>query len=548
MTGRLSIIAILKMLFSILAIVFFGQFHGAVGAQDTWSGYGGNIYNNRWASLNTDIDSSSILSLAGHCKATYPSGISATPIISRSIAYYPTWNGSFVAYDYDACQTIWQANVTAIINSYAPLTAEQQEIMLPVGRSSAQIDGDIIYFGTIANSLIVALDLNTGKHLGSIQIGVHPLATVTGSITFYDGKIYAGTSSLEEEIDIEPDYKCCSFVGNFAAVAFDSLSREFKFVWNVPMIPEKYVEEGWAGVGVWGGQPSIDIDRNQVYIGTGNVYTMPESVIACFNATRLNATATNDPCLPSDILQESLLALDLDTGKIKWIHHMHALDAWTEACGYYPLFPGNPTLCPFTPGPDADFGMAPTYVPGSQYTPDRKDIIVVGQKNGNLYALCAEDGTTLWATVATIGGIAGGLSWGMAVDESQIYYTALNSEGLPWQLQPQNTTIDYSAWGAVSLLTGDFVWGTPVPGSGSTYTPATVVGDLVLVSSGGSTTVNGSLVALKKTTGAIVAEFDAGLDFRGGIAVVGQSVIFGVGYGGIIAGPSVGDLFVMRLS
>ena len=59
--------------------------------------------------------------------------------------------------------------------------------------------------------------------------------------------------------------------------------------------------------------------------------------------------------------------------------------------------------------------------------------------------------------------------------------------------------------------------------------------------------ISASKLALKMT-GDIVAEFEAGPDFRSGIAVVGQSVIFGVGYSGIIAGPSVGGLFVMRLS
>jgi hypothetical protein len=37
-----------------------------------------------------------------------------------------------------------------------------------------------------------------------------------------------------------------------------------------------------------------------------------------------------------------------------------------------------------TPGPDADFGMAPSFVPGSRSTPYGKDTLVVGQKNGNL--------------------------------------------------------------------------------------------------------------------------------------------------------------------
>ena len=62
-------------------------------------------------------------------------------------------------------------------------------------------------------------------------------------------------------------YPCCSFVGNFAALTFDREILEFYTVWNQTMLPGPNVPGGWAGVGVWGSQPAIDVVRNQVFIG-----------------------------------------------------------------------------------------------------------------------------------------------------------------------------------------------------------------------------------------------------------------------------------------
>jgi len=74
-----------------------------------------------------------------------------------------------------------------------------------------------------------------------------------------------------------------------------------------------------------------------------------------------------------------------------------------------------------------------------------------------------------------------------------------------------------------------------------------VVGDLVLVANTGSTTGNGSLVALNKTTGTIISEIEVGPYFRSGVTVQGQNLIFGNGYGGIVAGPAIGSLYVLKV-
>src|ERR1700761_1565037 len=84
-----------------------------------WSGWGANIYNNRWASSNTFLNSTTVASLTRQCYINYKSGgVSATPVISGNLVYYPTWDGQFVALDYTTCKPKWQINVTTIIEKY----------------------------------------------------------------------------------------------------------------------------------------------------------------------------------------------------------------------------------------------------------------------------------------------------------------------------------------------------------------------------------------------------------------------------------------------
>lgn len=82
------------------------------------------------------------------CNITYDQGVSATPVLEGNIAYYPTWDGDFVALNYKTCQVVWNYNVTSLINSYAPQTMAQKKIVFQSARTSPVIDGNVIYFGT----------------------------------------------------------------------------------------------------------------------------------------------------------------------------------------------------------------------------------------------------------------------------------------------------------------------------------------------------------------------------------------------------------------
>lgn len=530
---------------------------------EEWTGWGGNIRNNRWASTNTQISSRTIGSLAPHCKIYYDKGVSATPVLKDNMVYYPTWNGLFVALDFVACRVRWQINVTDIVLAYKPMSKLQQGNVRPVSRTSPQIDGHVVYFGTLTHALIVAVDRFSGGVLGMVQINSHPFAVVTMSPTFFDGKLFVGAASVEENLTLDPAYKCCTFVGNVVALQFHLSKRTFTVAWNVTMIPDASAAMGWSGVGMWGSQPSIDKVRRQVFFASGNTYSLPDVIIDCQEATQ-NLSAVQrglvpDPCLPRDILQNSVIAVDLDLGILNWVHQLEGLDAFTAACGYPGFAPQNPALCPEIPGPDYDFGMAPTFVPGGSRssTPYGKDIVVVGQKSGILYGISAQTGRLFWSTATSPGGLAGGLSWGVAADEARAYFTAINWGNEDWALQPAGVeTVNRSGYGAVSLATGAILWEVGVPGNGTSFAPPSVVGDLVLVGKTGVDAdgmrnyeqTNGSLVALNKMTGKLVLEYVLDTNTHGGVAVGDEYVLLGLGYDGFGSMALVpGSMTVMKV-
>ncbi|RFU33222.1 hypothetical protein B7463_g3145, partial [Scytalidium lignicola] len=429
-------IPILIAAFSVFEAIAAESQYGLTGG---WSGWGANVFNNRWASENTEISSHNIHSLEHKCQFDYPFGVSATPVTLNEMVYFPTWSGEFVAVNYLTCKVQWQINITSLIEEYLPITGTAT-ITKHVSRSSPQIDGDTLFFGTITHALIVAINRHTGQVLGQVQVNPHPLAILTTSPTFYDNKLFVGAASLEETgADHIPDYPCCSFVGNMVALSFDKFHNCFNVEWNVTMLP---LQSNWSGAALWGSQPAIDSVRKQ-----------------------------------------------------------------TISCGGGLLPPVNPQNCPPEPGVDADFGMAPTFIPyGGK---NNQDAIVVGQKNGVIYSMSAETGKLLWSTITSPGGAGGGLSWGMAVDNQRVYFTAISSASKTWQLQPSHLTINNSAYGAVSLDSGSILWETPAPESAVAYGPPTAVGDVILVARTGDNIADyentgGGLIALSQKMGELL--------------------------------------------
>ncbi|KAK3312671.1 quinon protein alcohol dehydrogenase-like superfamily [Apodospora peruviana] len=516
-----------------------------LGHDDNGDGWGAEIYNNRWAGPDATVDVANIGSLAPFCEKKYNPGVSASPLVFNGIAYYPTWSGLLVALNYRTCETVWRTNISRIITEYQPADEFQRNFL--AARATPVMDDNhkVLYLGTLIHALLLAIDMKTGKLIDSLQLSDHPFALLTQSPTFYDGRLYQGVSSLEEGApQVIPGYRCCTFRGSMNAATLKN--GRLRLLWSRDMVPP---DTNISGSAIWGSQPSIDPIRRQVFIATGNTYALPDEFEACQNQTA-NITAiqkgltAHDPCLPRNVFQESVLALDLESGRINWVTQLSALDAWNVACvgGILgPTPPGAELQCPDNPGPDADFGMAPAFVLGSEHTPDGLDIVVIGQKNGNLYALSAQTGMTLWAVRTGPGGLEGGHSWGMAVDDAAVYYTAINSLRENFTLPlAGNTTISNSAFGAARLKDGKILWETQAPGNMSSFVVPAVVNDVVLNGVTGSYAPGslfpkgpGALTPLDKRTGKVLEFKELDSYFHGVIAVVHEYVMFGTGYGGL---------------
>jgi hypothetical protein len=99
--------------------------------------------------------------------------------------------------------------------------------------------------------------------------------------------------------------------------------------------------------------------------------------------------------------------------------------------------------------------------------------------------MSAQAGTIFWTTVTSPDGIGGGLSWGLAVVDSRVYFVATNSGEETWRMQPSNEVTNRSAYGAASLLTGALLWEVAVLANDVAYGYPSV-GDLVIVGRTGS--------------------------------------------------------------
>ena len=259
-----------------------------------------------------------------------------------------------------------------------------------------------LYFSDF-NAFVYALDLNIKKLLWKVKIDEHPNATITGTLSLFEDRLYIPVSSSEIIESVNENYPCCSFRGSMVALN----KGDGSLVWKTYTIQEELSQHGEnsegtpimgpSGAPIWTGV-TIDTLRRTLYIGTGENYTRP-------------TTKTSD----------AIMAFSLDDGTIKWTTQTMEDDAWNAAC--VTLF--RRANCPVENGPDADYGAPPILV-----NSDGKDMLLAGQKSGFVFALDPDnEGKIIWAKQVGRGGTMGGIHWGMASD-SKTLYVPINDRGL----------------------------------------------------------------------------------------------------------------------
>ena len=276
-----------------------------------------------------------------------------------------------------------------------------------------------LYLGDY-NANVYALDAATGAELWRRDLDTHEGARITGAPVLHDGRLYVPVSSLEEVLAADPEYACCTFRGSLAAL--DAATGDL--IWQTYTIPEPPAPRGRnpdgaflmgpSGAAIWSA-PTIDEARGLVYAATGNAYTEP-------------APATSD----------AILAVDMETGTVRWARQFTPDDAFIVGCS------GSNPNCPDDAGPDFDFGASPVLVSMA----DGRDLLVVGQKSGIGFGLDPDrDGAIVWQYQVGPGSALGGIEWGFAVDDDAAYFA--NSGFI---------TPEPGGMAAIRLRTGELIW------------------------------------------------------------------------------------------
>jgi polyvinyl alcohol dehydrogenase (cytochrome) len=498
----------------LVALVVTGALLGGVGSaaasSDQWSSAGGNVQNTRWQAGETTLSSSNVAALEKKWAFTTGGDVSATPAVDGDTVYFPDRAGNLYAVDKLTGQQRWRSSVGAasgVPGDYA--------------RATPALAGNKVIVGTQGpfggGGKVLAFHKDTGAVLWRTTLDTHPAAIITQSATVFGNRVYVGTSSLEESFALIPGYVCCSFRGRMAALDLSTGA----VVWDVRMAPP-----GFPGAAVWGSSPAIDSKRGQLYIATGNNYDAPPETLACVAAAG-NDSSAQQACLPPDDHFDSVMALDLKTGAIRWATRALSFDAWTVDC--IP-FIGEGTNCPEPAGPDFDFGQAPalfTVRDGSK----NRDVVGAGQKSGQYWSLDPDSGAVRWVTQAGPGGTAGGLQWGSAVDGRRVYTANANSNAVAWTL-PNGTTTSNGIWSGIDAVTGQLLWQTVptfagVPFGGNSSGPVTTANGVVF---GCGLDSQGHMYALDGATGMILWTFASGGSCLSGAAIAGGRLFWGSGY------------------
>jgi polyvinyl alcohol dehydrogenase (cytochrome) len=440
-----------------------------------WNGWGVTLQNTRFQSRESaGLTAPDIPRLKLKWAFGFPgvsaSGSQATVVGGR--VFVGSRNGMLYVLDAASGCIVWTFEADAGIRS-TPIVGP--------AASGAQT----VFFGD-AHAQVYALGVSDGKLQWKVKLDEHLDAMITGAPVLHRGRLYVPVSSLEEGSGAMPTYECCTFRGSVVSLEAASGRQVWK-TYTIPEAPTRRATNslgtqlwGPSGAAVWSA-PTLDPDRNRLYITTGDSYS--------------------NPVAPSS---DAIMALAIDTGRILWVRQTLAGDAWNLGC--LEQTPEGRANCPDAKAPDFDFGSSPVLAT----LENGRRLLVAGQKSGMLYALDPDDGQLVWEMRAGDGGVLGGIEWGFAADSARAY-VALSSA---FEKKPGE------AGGiiAVRLANGETEWRTP-PAKDTcgtrtgcnTAQPGAVTAIPGVVFSG---SLDGHLRAYEAETGRVIWDVDTTRDVK----------------------------------
>ena len=290
-----------------------------------------------------------------------------TPLVYDGVMYMPNPRDVIQAIDAVTGDLLWEHR------RERPEDLEEFIVRaLSEGNRNIAIYGDLI-IDTSNDDHVFALDAATGRVVWDTQIldyRQNPAHQTSGPI-IANGKVVSGRGCIPKG---GPD--AC------VVTAHDAMTGEE--LWRTRMIPApgEPGDETWGGVpyerrrhvGAWM-VPSFDPGLNLIYVGTSVTSPSPTYLLGGADKQHLYHNST--------------LALDVDTGEIRW-YYQHLIDHWDLDHPFERLLVDTAV----SPSAAAVQWINPRLRPGER----RKVVTGIPGKTGVVYTLDRETGEFLWAT------------------------------------------------------------------------------------------------------------------------------------------------------
>jgi alcohol dehydrogenase (cytochrome c) len=291
-----------------------GQAPSDGAARADWPHYGGTQSAWRYSALD-QINTETVQNLAPvwmFQTGDYADGLHSTPLVVDGVMYLITPRNWVFALDAATGRVLWQHKPMAP----QPGPAGGQTFVL--NRGVAVTDGKVFYGST--DNFLVALDQRSGREVWRVSIddpGQCGCNVTSAPLVARDKVIVGGTGG--------------ELAHRGYLTAFHAKTGRLAWRFHVIPAPGEKGNETWTGDS-WktgGGAPwmtgSYDPELNLVYWGTGN---------ASGDFYAGDRAAGADLSRDTNLYTNSVVALDADTGALRWYHQEVPADVWDYDAAY----------------------------------------------------------------------------------------------------------------------------------------------------------------------------------------------------------------------
>ena len=280
-----------------------------------WPHYGGTQLSWRYSALD-QINTNNVKNLTPAWifqTGDYAEGLQATPIVVDGVMYVVTARAQVFALDAVTGRVIWHYRYPTPRPGLPGGIAQYQD------NRGVAVGNGMVFFGTSDNHL-VALDQKTGREAWNVSVDDPKQCgcSISAAPLLVKDKVVVGGNGGDQ-------------AHRGYLTAFNTKTGRLAWRWYVVPAPGEKGNETWKGDS-WkfgGGSPwmtgSFDPSLNLIYWGTGNAAS------DFYDAARV---PSSDKSRDTNLYTASVVALDADTGKLRWHYQEVPDDVWDYDSSY----------------------------------------------------------------------------------------------------------------------------------------------------------------------------------------------------------------------